>query len=1104
MKLTDLHINAFGVWKDLHLTEFSPDLNVIYGPNEAGKTTLMQFIRAVLYGFSPERRKRYFASLHEEHAPGGSLFFQQFAGKFRLQRRSWHDGPEAGELQVWKALGSDWFNEVDDAEEELQQCLHGIDETTYSNVFALGLRELQELNTLTDIQAADHLYQLALGVECLPLPVLKSRLDESAEALLAPPETRCRINDLLEQRGRIQAQIRNLREQTRHYLRVQTKLDSLAAAIDQRQQQIKTWEEETGRLELLQTVLPLWQQRGELEGLIGETANLPQLPQNALATWEKLSGKLAAKRQRYENAKAEASRLKTEIKNRQIDQDLLKAGPQIDVLAWQINWVQTLKGRVKELRHETGSLRASLDEKRNELGLGDQADLPLISSPAIRALSPLVQTAAQSRQKYQKAKAASMRAKRTAKQLGKQLTGSNPTDDPKQLPQNLQQAKDLVQQLRKRKELETHLATLQADYENRSAETGQAFQGIFLPIWLLVLLFAVFGLGVMMLLGSFLSVIPTWAGWPPTIIGFVGIVASLAGKALWDYVMDRRIQAATEEFDVLHSKVAQAREALKKFEESLPPGEGSYADRLKQAEEHVQRLEKLSPLEERRKKVEQEAKDNKAKAMQAMADYRSNSRRWKKAIKDLGLSADLKPKQLQEMADGFDRANHLRERLSNRQYELDYESTWLQQFLAQLNAILSELGLPPTEDFEGTVKDLAEKLREHRLAARELRQAKRNWQTLRRRQKVAAKYVKRYELRAQRWLKQQGVKNEEQLRHVAEQLAERSQLQGELAEVDRQIDEVVKGKLPRRELEQTLEILPEEKITERQEVLKEEFQAARTELSALHEKRGELKTQLQQLRDDRALSDQQLELAQVEAKIRKSLVQWHAHAAAGEILTGIQQEYEQHRQPETLQRASEYFRHLSGGRYRRVWTPMTERKLLVEQSNGETLPIELLSRGTREQLFLCLRLALIGRYSEQGIELPMVLDDLLVNFDQRRAALAADLLVRFAGQGHQLLVFTCHEHIAALFRQRECALRSLPDRFAEHSPGLLPGTTVADSAPWEKFEGEEPTPFAETGTQSDAEEHDSPTSIRLNHTHRPHTEAKQGENKNGSGFPKAD
>ncbi|MBR5242838.1 MAG: AAA family ATPase, partial [Thermoguttaceae bacterium] len=59
MRITSLKIERFGVWEGLSLPKVSRGINVFYGPNEAGKTTLMQFIRACLYGGADEERARY-------------------------------------------------------------------------------------------------------------------------------------------------------------------------------------------------------------------------------------------------------------------------------------------------------------------------------------------------------------------------------------------------------------------------------------------------------------------------------------------------------------------------------------------------------------------------------------------------------------------------------------------------------------------------------------------------------------------------------------------------------------------------------------------------------------------------------------------------------------------------------------------------------------------------------------------------------------------------------------------------------------------------------------------------------------------------------------
>jgi uncharacterized protein YhaN len=57
--------------------------------------------------------------------------------------------------------------------------------------------------------------------------------------------------------------------------------------------------------------------------------------------------------------------------------------------------------------------------------------------------------------------------------------------------------------------------------------------------------------------------------------------------------------------------------------------------------------------------------------------------------------------------------------------------------------------------------------------------------------------------------------------------------------------------------------------------------------------------------------------------------------------------------------------------------------------------------------------------------LPFIMDDVLVNFDHRRAQAAVDLLCRLAAQGQQILYFTCHDHLVRLFEVHGAALRPL-------------------------------------------------------------------------------
>ena len=93
--------------------------------------------------------------------------------------------------------------------------------------------------------------------------------------------------------------------------------------------------------------------------------------------------------------------------------------------------------------------------------------------------------------------------------------------------------------------------------------------------------------------------------------------------------------------------------------------------------------------------------------------------------------------------------------------------------------------------------------------------------------------------------------------------------------------------------------------------------------------------------------------------------------------------------------------------------------------------MQVLSRGTREQLFVSLRLALVAAYARRGIHLPMILDDVFVNYDAGRTRTACSVLREFAKQGHQLLVFTCHEHVWRMFQDIKVDCRRIPNRHGE-------------------------------------------------------------------------
>jgi uncharacterized protein YhaN len=115
-----------------------------------------------------------------------------------------------------------------------------------------------------------------------------------------------------------------------------------------------------------------------------------------------------------------------------------------------------------------------------------------------------------------------------------------------------------------------------------------------------------------------------------------------------------------------------------------------------------------------------------------------------------------------------------------------------------------------------------------------------------------------------------------------------------------------------------------------------------------------------------------------------------------------------------LSRAGAYLDTLTVGRYAAVQTEFDaadQAVLCAVRSTGEALPVEALSDGARDQLYLALRLATLEHQLRSAEPLPFVVDDILVQFDDARTRATLQALAAFSRRT-QVLLFTHHAQVA--------------------------------------------------------------------------------------------
>ncbi|MBU8542246.1 MULTISPECIES: AAA family ATPase [Roseomonadaceae] len=160
------------------------------------------------------------------------------------------------------------------------------------------------------------------------------------------------------------------------------------------------------------------------------------------------------------------------------------------------------------------------------------------------------------------------------------------------------------------------------------------------------------------------------------------------------------------------------------------------------------------------------------------------------------------------------------------------------------------------------------------------------------------------------------------------------------------------------------------------------------------------------------------------------------HLARSLLQAGIER-IRQERQGPLLRRAGEHFALLTEGRYTRLTTDEDEAGgtlLRAVRDNRTECPVEALSEGTRDQLYLALRIAAVEAQASATEPLPFIADDLLATFDDARATAALALLARL-GATTQTILFTHHAHLAELAaRQPGVVVREMPPPFQAAMP----------------------------------------------------------------------
>lgn len=892
MQIRELYIDSFGFFTNQRIKGFQPGINVISGPNEFGKTTLLEFIRRILYGFPKKKAGVNPYPALGGGVYGGKLFCELANGEPIVISRT--SGGRQGDVAV--LINSRQI----EGQKTLDAFLGYASEELYRNIFAFTLDELQVFGTLQGEEVKNRIYGAGLGLGARSITEVGKYFQERCDRLFVPRGKVREMSVLLNDMKTLQREIRELQNSLVQYDQLQDNVRRLEDKKKALEHNLQLVEIQKRALETQKDLYPVYVQMANAHEALGQLEETPDFPEHASETLAGLKSENKSLRDLLAEEREALEKLELERNSIFVNEALLRR------------------------QGEAASLR----------NIAEQARLAVLDIIKVRQQKELLDAQLQTEIKsvnpdWQESTAVDFEITEAEKEQPALHRGIL-----EEARQKLSRAKD---------KLEMH----------RQQKAEERSKGLNVPEWLKVIAFSLLALG----MGGLL-----WGGFassPPLLIlsAAVSVLGVVSVRMIYkkkdglmkddpfeSLLVEKALQTEKEEDD----RFAEWRVWLKQknLDEYLSPLQ---VEKVLMIIQQIKgSLRQRAGLEDRLNHM----RETTDKASRLIGELSPLLKIPAALDTDTGAMADI-------ISHAYDEAAKNHEQKTNRQVQIEALENKIARRRKQLDG--------KNEDFLNFIRS------------------------------VGAADEKDFDL------KRSQLETKKSLKKTADEN------QGFIQ------SRVGFGKAYDNFLESLNQTPPEE--------IQHKLNRTTERLDQLHESRdrlnqavGEIRSRINQLSAGDDLLAKQNELEIKKESLNRHAREWATCKIALFILEQAKQKYEQERQPDVIRAAEEIFSKVTGGKYRRIFKPFDNDEILIDNGAGQSKGVIEMSRGAREQLYLAMRLGLIEEYEARAEPLPVIMDDVLVNFDDQRRGRTMDILNNFA-QSRQIIILTCHRQALASYKK---------------------------------------------------------------------------------------
>ena len=1034
MKIRNIHIDGFGQFAGREFGPFEQPVTVFYGPNEAGKSTLLEFIRTILFGFKPRSGRVPRGGRPNDYAPlsggrhGGRITLINGDGQQSVIER--FRGGRAGQVTVRDEAGRKQGETV------LAELLGSHSRAIFDRIFAFALNELYSHDLLHDSNVNSQIYSAGMGISSLP-NTMKSIESERRDIFLKRGSSQ-KIYEVYSKLREVDSRLEEVAHNAARFGSMTVRLQMVDAELEGVAEERLRTQSRYSRWTRLKNA---WDDWNDLISAKQELAGLPVIenfPTNGVSRLETLEDRVRTAQQEYDFASHRVTEAEGAADVRIEQEDILQHSSAIDRLQNRRSAFDSAVKDLTKLETELAQYKNHLDETLKKLGPGwDETrlqgfELSITSSQEIsehgkelrRAYnehSSRQSTLVQDTTALEEAIEAENKARREFESAG---APSLDVDQLRQRRNLIRVTRSHLNEVSRHKQNVSNLQSQLEGLESKVPTTGVKRGSKAITIVSLVI-----GI-VVLIIGAILVEMAV----------FIGIAAGLTLAIMAVFIYRRSGLAVAPETSVadsiresLRSAEAEVKELQSEMMQGTAPLGLDMIDEpsLLAAQESLDDENGLLQSWTQLSKTLVDAKDltvlrqhrvekSKTAVEEAEKQLAAERHGWQEWLRANSLPDTFRPETAELLQGQVKLGRSQLGNVRSWQQRIKAIEKNIETYIRIVEPLALAFDATFDQDEPRTVAAAADTLVERfgkvrsriedRSKARaQLEEARRQLERRRSELQKAGDGLKQL-------LRVGDVEDAEDFRTRAGLSERRTGLDEQIRSARGRLQRLSGPGKPLKSLTTDLRTTNAQAIDDEIGKLEEELTNVDSKNTELLIERGRIQSKLEGLIGEEESSRLRMERNVLIEQLRDHARDWTRLTLARNLLEEARSKFERERQPGVVRHAEKFFADITEGRYRRVYAPLGEQTITVTDADRRAKDPSELSRGTREQLFLSLRFGLIRELGQRTKPFPVVVDEVLVNFDPQRALRAAIAFLELS-RTNQVLVFTCHPTVVELFRR---------------------------------------------------------------------------------------